>query len=336
MNFADVKSWTIPEGDVIKVVDSQNRVIWEKETVDYTEPFYLQNDTNDVHDIEILKVSSSSSSPSSAPTLTIEYSTDNSTWVVAGNTSTTGLSVRIPARGKLYLKCNTTTWVANDGIARNSIITGTDVNKPVKCGGNLMSLFYGDSFADKTSFPNTTSKISRLFSHEGYVADNQSLIDASKLLLPVTTLTEDCYSFMFNKCRSLTNPPALPATTLANYCYQAMFSGCTSLISVPNLPATTLANHCYRDMFSGCTSLTTSPELPAATLVDYCYRSMFSFCTSLNTVVCLATDISAVSGIGSWLNGVSASGTFYCAQGMSQVWPTGASGIPSGWTVVEV
>ena len=31
MNFSDVKKWVIPEGDVKKVVDSNNRVIWEKD-----------------------------------------------------------------------------------------------------------------------------------------------------------------------------------------------------------------------------------------------------------------------------------------------------------------
>ena len=32
MNFANVKEWVIPEGDVKKVVDSQNRIIWHKDT----------------------------------------------------------------------------------------------------------------------------------------------------------------------------------------------------------------------------------------------------------------------------------------------------------------
>ena len=39
MDFSNVTSWMIPEGDVLKVVDSQNRIIWQKYT--YTNLSYL-------------------------------------------------------------------------------------------------------------------------------------------------------------------------------------------------------------------------------------------------------------------------------------------------------
>ena len=95
------------------------------------------------------------------------------------------------------------------------------------------------------------------------------------------TLSEYCYSCMFQDCTSLTAAPSLPATTLAGYCYASMFQGCTSLTAAPSLPATTLANNCYASMFQGCTSLTAAPSLPATTLVTSCYASMFQGCTSL-------------------------------------------------------
>ena len=152
--------------------------------------------------------------------------------------------------------------------------------------------------------------------------------------LPATTLERDCYYYMFVNCTSLTTAPELPATTLAENCYYGMFQGCTSLTIAPSiLPATTLAKTCYSHMFDRCTSLTSAPELPATTLADYCYSTMFYGCTNLNYIKCLAINKYA-SSTDSWVNGVSATGTFVKNASMTN-WTTGVNGIPSGWTVVN-
>ena len=100
------------------------------------------------------------------------------------------------------------------------------------------------------------------------------------------------------------------------------------------LPATTLTENCYAEMFSG-TGLQVLPVdlLPADTLAPGCYAKMFENCASLASVTCLATDISAAGSLTDWLSGVAASGTFTKKEGVG--WPTGASGIPDGWTVIE-
>ena len=113
-----------------------------------------------------------------------------------------------------------------------------------------------------------------------------------------------------------------------------MFSNCTSLEDAPALPATTLAEYCYGSMFYGCEKLTEAPELPATTLTDNCYNQMFYECTSLNKITMLATDISATDCLKDWVQGVAATGTFTKAASMTTL-PTGDSGIPSGWTVVN-
>lgn len=150
--------------------------------------------------------------------------------------------------------------------------------------------------------------------------------------LPATTLASQCYALMFVNCDSLTQAPALSATTLSDQCYTRMFQGCTSLTQAPNLPATTLVQQCYDSMFYGCSSLTQAPNLPATTLAQQCYASMFYACTSLNEVHISATTIGFVTlrTLNQWLYGVSATGDFYCVQGVS--YSSGASGIPSGWT----
>lgn len=150
--------------------------------------------------------------------------------------------------------------------------------------------------------------------------------------LPAETLANSCYQNMFQGCTSLTAAPALPATTLTSSCYNNMFSGCTSLTAAPALPATTLDIYCYMQMFKGCTSLTAAPELPATTLADSCYRDMFNGCTNLSYIKCLATGINAQKCLYNWLGGVSSSGTF---EGHNVGYPSGASGIPEGWTFVE-
>ena len=181
----------------------------------------------------------------------------------------------------------------------------------------------------------------------------------SELILPATALTNNCYSYMFRGCSKLVNAPALPATELAIYCYSGMFNGCTSLVNVsevlpattlvtgcynsmfhgctslttaPELPATTLASNCYDSMFYGCTSLTTAPALPATTLSDECYFGMFYGCSNLNYIKMLATDISAYGCLDSWVGDVANTGTFVKNPQMTTL-PSGASGIPEGWTV---
>ena len=158
--------------------------------------------------------------------------------------------------------------------------------------------------------------------------------------LPATTLAESCYECMFYDCTKLTTAPELPATTLADFCYRYMFWNCPNLTMAPELPATTLARYCYANMFYGCTSLTTAPELPATTLVDHCYYEMFQNCTNLRNIIVLATDISAKDCLTDWVSGVASSGTFTKAASLIQgsetgQIPTGTSGIPEGWTVVN-
>ena len=194
--------------------------------------------------------------------------------------------------------------------------------------GNAMSLLYGDNFSGQTSLSGKDFAFFNLFN------GCSKLTSAENLVLPATTLAKFCYNSMFYGCTSLTTAPQLLATTLANNCYLGMFRGCTSLTTAPELPATTLVSSCYQNMFQGCTSLTTAPALPATTLASNCYRGMFGACSGLNSIICLATNISASNCTFNWVNGVASSGTFTKAASMND-WPSGDSGIPNGWTVVD-
>ena len=74
---------------------------------DYTEPFYIQDLSGSENTMQITKQSSS------APTITIEKSTDGNNWTSMGSTSTTAITATIPANGKLYLRCNAVAWNGN-------------------------------------------------------------------------------------------------------------------------------------------------------------------------------------------------------------------------------
>ena len=210
----------------------------------------------------------------------------------------------------------------------NTIIAGSGEGFQCKVYGNIMSLL------DETGFE-TATKLSGNMVFNKLFSGNTTLTDASGLLLPATTLTQNCYYQMCNGCSALTTAPALPATELAKNCYRQMFNGCTALTTAPALPATTLTSYCYYKMFLGCTSLTAAPTLPATTLVDNCYGQMFDGCTNLSSVTCLAT--SNINNLGStfnWLNSVAATGTFTAASAAN--WGDASiSTIPEGWTRVD-
>ena len=171
-----------------------------------------------------------------------------------------------------------------------------------KTYGNIMSIYTPTSFENVYTIP-SGHNFSYLFK------DCTGLTDASNLVLPATSITQFCYSYMFDGCINLVTPPSV-------------------------LPATTLAYHSYSYMFTNCASLTTAPLLPAPVLTQYCYESMFNGCRSLSYIKCLATDISATNCTSNWVSSVAATGTFVKSPNMTE-WTRNYNGIPVGWTVEE-
>lgn len=186
----------------------------------------------------------------------------------------------------------------NDHLATgpwNYVLISPDVQCAVY--GNVMSLITPEG--DFNS--NTTITKNWAFSHLFYWSYNIVNHDKYKLVLPATTLSENCYYGMFQNS-ALSEAPELPAENMESSCYSDMFAGCTSLTKAPALPAKKLASYCYNYMFGGCTSLTEAPELKAETLADNCYNNMFNGCSKLNKVVCLATT-NATDALCYWLYG---------------------------------
>ena len=208
---------------------------------------------------------------------TLKYSFDG------GETKTDASedSITVSAGGKVSLFAET---------------TGSTEPKPFKIScdadcyvyGNVMSLVTLTSSGEWN--PNARELASAYVFYMLFYVNGNKIKNhpSNNLVLPATTLTQSCYSWMFYGCTGLTRAPALPATTLVRFCYNSMFQKCTGLTSAPDLPATTLANNCYSDMFSGCTGLKSAPALlPATTLAVNCYNNMFKGCASLKSAPAL-------------------------------------------------
>ena len=257
----------------VKAIYKNGQRVWPTQKLppappDYTEPFYFENP----YSYDSIGGFENAGSIKSAA---IEYSYDKTTWYTLGVPGRDELEITIPANSKVYFRSEIPNWH----------ISGSDWLKPTgtfNMGGNIMSLVWGSRFVEndvvKTSFPtNETYQFAYVFN----ASWSCNPLDVSKLLLPVTTLTQACYYKMFENQTRITKPPMLPATTLSDYCYYNMFGGCTALTESPELPATTLTQACYLGMFSGCTSLTRAGKIHATTLNKNSCKQMFNNCSSL-------------------------------------------------------
>lgn len=284
-------------------------------------------------------------------TINIYYSDDNkTTWnFLSANTS---LNLEF---GKLYniksIYNGLEYWWSGQHYLYN--ITGN-----FNIFGNAMSLIHGDNFL------NNTAMVGAAFYN--MFINHVNLINAGNLIIPVNSSADACLASMFEGCTSLVTAPHLYSNVSWIYInhmgFHRMFAGCTSLITAPEiinnivdmgdlafggmfqectslinppsiLPAVT-NDQAYEYMFQGCTSLEIAPELPATDLSYKCYYNMFSNCTSLKNVKCLARNFYGNDCLTDWLANVSQTGTFI--KDANTTWPTGDSGIPTGWTVINV
>ena len=201
-----------------------------------------------------------------------------------------------------------------------------------KCyiGGNIMSLLSDEETLSESAFQGA-------FSRGGTTITYIDIDPDVPLVLPVTEMADKCYMQMFRNCTSLTRAPQFRVESTAYRCCYNMFRKCSGLkdVSGIELPAMTLSVDCYRELFRECSNLAVdAPVLPAPTLVQECYKQMFSD-AKVTSITCLATDITSPNCLENWLSNIkTGNGTFYIAPGITS-WTTGASGIPSGWTVVN-
>lgn len=170
--------------------------------------------------------------------------------------------------------------------------------------GNIMSLIYGDDFDGKTAFAEgTRNNLIRAFY-------NEPVRDASKLILPVSSVNEQAYMTMFKGCSNLIAGPKILANDFGQEACDQMFANCTALVETPEINATGIIKNfafyltfsgctalerfngdlsgtqdpggeMYNSMFYGCTALTVPPQLPQTEIAQGAYDNMFHGCTAL-------------------------------------------------------
>ena len=304
--------------------------------------FYVEDISGAANTLSITK------SSASAPSITIEYSTDGELWQTLGTTSETSLALTIPANSKVYLRANADRWCNASSV---NYYNNIDCAGYFNVGGSIMSLLAGSDYEEAQLNNASNNAFCKLFSGDTRLVDASSLKLPNNVtancydsmfdtctnlknipVLPATTLAGGCYSGMFRYCSSIYETPELPATTLADGCYNWMFGNCTGLTKAPNLPATTLYEGCYAAMFANCENLQYIPALPATTLAPYCYEGMFDGCRKLNYMQVYANDNSASGCISDWLKDVAPTGDFYNYGSASYVIDD-PSGVPLGWTL---
>lgn len=152
--------------------------------------------------------------------------------------------------------------------------------KTVAIGGNLMSLYYMDSFGSHdTVDPNRNS--STFYKIDGTWIRHW-LTDASKFYICPNL----SYKSYFEGHYALVSPPDFSHITSVNLTSQfnSMFSGCTALAECPDLSNITNVREydSLREMFKGCTSLVTAILPKSLTNVPgLAMYGMFKGCTSL-------------------------------------------------------
>ena len=267
----------ISNKNVQKIVDIvTGKIIFEKTSSN--EYFYIENTYNGSNTISLVTTVGTAEITGSHATQ-LQYSKDKETWTTITLNGTNTISMLSGERVYFRNDSGSFNWYY---IPADSFYTQIKCSNKHKVGGNINSLL---------DYKNPNVAITPYCFYQLFY-ENKYLTDANELIFSKTSLAIGCYSWMFNKCTSLTSAPKLPSTTLADYCYRAMFGGCSSLTTAPKLPATTLEGDCYTAMFSSCTALTSAPKLPATTLAISCYRSMFEYCESLTTAPTLpATTI---------------------------------------------
>ena len=247
---ADVQS-AIDSGTLNKpyvaYIESGGTLDWNSKTIDYSTMPLTFEITSDGE----IKWEASNTNTG---VKTIEYSKNGGEWTsITSATGSSAPSISVVSGDTVQFRGNN----ANYGSGTSSMSTFNRTTCQFKLKGNIMSLINSTNFSGLTTLSTNYAFIALFNNCTG-------LTDASKLLLPATTLTYYCYANMFYRCSSLTTAPELPATTLATSCCYGMFNGCSNLNYIKCLATDISASNCTTNWVSGVASTGTF-ECPSTT-----------------------------------------------------------------------
>ena len=264
----------------------------------------------------------------------------------------------ITPQGKVYLRGNIYTKdvknychivVENNNISDNRVYIGGNLgsinggHRVCTLDTKFCSLFSGNSgivIGDNTFAPNLIlpymSGIAGVYERLFMKTVFGDIVMPSELL-STTGVAKGAFNSAFRESNIGVAPKLPVSKVIPSTCYANMFNKCSNLRNIVyvKLSADEIGKEACLQMFYNCSQLRQAPDLKIATLSDSCYKNMFKGCSKLMSIKCFATDISATDCTYDWVNGVSATGTFFKSANMSG-WTTGTSGIPEGWKVKGV
>lgn len=246
------------------------------------------------------------------------------------NTVSIGTSISGVPSSSYY---STTVEYSKDKVNWNTLtLTAGNLENPFTVTLNAGEKLYFRNDNGKFNYEDNGNWLTRITASESNVVGGNIMTLLNYKNVNGTNLIPGCFAYLFRNNNTMTSASNLTLpSSIIKRCYMYTFSNCTALTNPPVLTATTSADNCYAYMFDGDSSLTTAPVLLATYVEPNAYRRMFRNCSSLNEVTTYANFVS-LNGTDTWLSGVYTTGTFYNYG--SATYRSGASGIPSGWTVV--
>ena len=303
-------------------------LIWQKsggdqQEHDYSQDYFTIESLQDNNEIKMQRQGTPIS-----PTLS--YSLDNGeTWSTITISSTTTFAT-INTGDTIIFKGNNTK-LANAWDKYNYF----NATKQFKVYGNIMSLFNGDEF--KTNYEFDSSETN----HCAGLFRTTYLVDASNLILPALTLYQSSYNGMFRGDTNLVyGPKLLPALDVPADGYSSMFESCTSLVEAPEILATTVSGatalnrmFCMSRNSKVTAAMTKGPVLRISNPDSYGNVYQQLFCGNGNIVEITVLIDGTNRSFTNWLNNVSSTGVIKTLSGTT--FASGASGLPSGWTIQD-
>lgn len=255
----------------------------------------------------------------------IQVSTDGgTTWAEVAPTTEGATLATINKGQKIIVRRDS----AYGFMGSNALYNYFGSDKDVYVYGNIMSLIWGDNFISHSDLRGRY-QFGKLFYGMSTLLTDPKL---GLIILPATgnhVTYPYAYDEMFNGCAKMTIEAVMPEGLVlgTQTCY-GMYWRCSALRRA-HLKFSVIGSY-------GCASMFTLSGLEEiiiedAALSDYGLRMALRLCPDLKKVTSLLTDISATNCLQNWMSIVAASGTFI--KPSSVIYPSGASGIPAGWTV---
>ena len=264
--------------DEIVEITYLNSIVYQKNTVDYSIPFWVENPTSSSQTVSF-------DLNDKAPMISyVEASTDGITWTqvdsgIRPQGQRDNFSVTIPGNSRKYFRALTDSWQGGNCVY---------VHANLHVGGNIMSLFYGSNFTSQTEFPNqnVNQRCNQMFTQNGQGTD------FSELLLPAMLLNYRDYNEMFSG-GMVAGPKVLPARIVPKEAYRLMFAGyrySPNLVTAPRIDALFANNYDFKGnnnmypmekMFYKCSSLASAPDLHIRYAERETYNAMYDSCTSM-------------------------------------------------------